>query len=289
MGENTVPSIDSGVSCSEEGPVDGGVDTSSRSIRFTLFSQHRGERDLRAAKAGAFREHQYIAYAVPFPPLLHQERKPATLLPEHSGWKAGVNDHQYAGASGQSPTDTTAQFVRVESPVALVLLYLLVLERRIASLVAALEAISNRVRVPSPRIMSPGASSANENGPESQAAEESQPSEYQPASNGGERCEQSEALLGSSAVRSVTSRCGHRCRRRCDLCFRAPPKGHHVQEPPRISDARGVEQEPPRNDSRFCQPDAANPFAMYEPNRHKPRCRRPTWRSRRPSLRYNRD
>ncbi|KAH8041476.1 hypothetical protein HPB51_015838 [Rhipicephalus microplus] len=154
MGESTVPSIDSGVSCSEEGPINDVVDTSTANLRATLSSQHRVKRDLQAVKAGAFQFQQVAVYAVPFPPSAVSEES-GSDAPGSLEREADVNEQQYASPGGQSPESTPALFPRMESPVALVLLCLFVLERRIASLEAAIEALSTRVGVPSPSIRSP--------------------------------------------------------------------------------------------------------------------------------------
>ncbi|KAL1480624.1 hypothetical protein MTO96_050871 [Rhipicephalus appendiculatus] len=120
MWENTVPSMHAGVSCSEESLVDAGANTSAADICVTLHSHYRGERDLRAAKAGAFQAHQITVYAVPFPPSLDPtERDNAALAAQHM--ETDVNNLQHATPGGQSPA---AQFVRVESYLALVLLHL---------------------------------------------------------------------------------------------------------------------------------------------------------------------
>lgn len=271
MGESTVPSIDSGVSCSEEGPINDVVDTSTANLRATLSSQHRGERDLQAVKAGAFQFQQVAVYAVPFPPSAVSEES-GSDAPGSLEREADVNEQQYASPGGQAPESMTALFPRMEGPVALVLLCLFVLERRIASLEAAIEALSTRVGVPSPSIRSPGTCPSTESGPASSFAAQSQSSVYQVASNDDDMCERSEALLGTNTIKSVNPNC---CRCPCHRDFRsqAPPERKYKQGPPRVPDHRG-EQAPPRGESTFCQPSTGSLSAMYNSNLHEPRSRR---------------
>ncbi|KAL3214040.1 hypothetical protein MRX96_035068 [Rhipicephalus microplus] len=147
---------------------------------------------------------------LPFTPF----RSPPSAVSEESGSdapgslerEADVNEQQYASPGGQAPESMTALFPRMESPVALVLLCLFVLERRIASLEAAIEALSTRVGVPSPSIRSPGTCPSTESGPASSFAAQSQSSVYQAASNDDDMCERSEALLGTNTIESVKSK-----------------------------------------------------------------------------------
>lgn len=226
-----------------------------------------------AAKAGAFQEHQCIAYAVPFPPF-PETTETGSAVPGAQQMEAGVNNQQYASTGGQSPGGATARLVRIESAVALVLLYLFMLERRIASLEAAMEAISTRFRLPSPINTFPRTSAVVETTPTSHAAEQTAPSERPSISRCGGRCEQPETLLESLSVANATPRRGHRCRLRRDKSSPTPPVADRTQEAAHISEPRGVEQEQPMSDETFSQPDTANPFATYEPKRREPRSRR---------------
>ncbi|KAL1480620.1 hypothetical protein MTO96_050867 [Rhipicephalus appendiculatus] len=181
--------------------------------------------------------------------------------------QADVNNLPHARPGGQSPA---AQFDRVQnwgSAAPFLLLFLFTLERRIASLQAAMEAVSTLARVPSPTTPEPRTSSGMETTPTSDAAEESASSERQPVSNDGGRWEASESVLGSRSVANATRRMGRRCRFCRNLSSPTPPVVDSTQGTTHVSETQEMEQEEPSWDGRFSQLDTANLFDMYGSSR----------------------
>lgn len=282
MGENSTSSVDSGVCCSTVSPDDIGMNASAN-IRGSSSSHYHVERDLRAAKAGAFREREIIACALPFvpqPPERTQHARSAGTEGDNAAlgpqWmEAGVNNLQYTSPDGQSSTDTTAQLTRIEKRLdAVFLLLLLLLERRFVALLAVTETILASARRASPTIMSAGTSSVVDAAQRSDTAEESRPSKCRQLSSNGGRCQQFQTFLGSSSVPSAAPRSRRRRFFHPDWQPSTPPVADCRQEAPAITEPEGVEQDRATSDGRLCQWTKANPFATYRATRGEPQSRR---------------